>query len=883
MEVFIRGIPFSMEQSKLKELLSSTFHSAAYAHHALQPLNFDVRLHRRPSKDGRRSGILTVPIEAVGEQFLRDYGSSRSGHDVFEPMTFERGKKAPNVFILDAIQASPYTSPVSSQSQHTDDTVYVTRLQFGWVCSDEEFSVEWEKPFAADCPATLTYAQARREFRMTEVDENQARIIAIRVTQVYWAAASPDQAGEPSIFFYLNYLPSFEVGLADVDSDSIHANFASFQSRQVTTGQKRKLYRKLRLRRPSFDDDSHLPIAPYTSIAVRMVCRSAEDVVIYRRLCRKARLHVDSSPPLFGHRELFSTSVRDAYQRWMRSLDFTVAFQVQGMLSKWLLNMQEVVEILRPAVDGIVSRSGSEHAGKLLADLKIRLEACYWYGDRIEVNAATIERLLHSCSQQLYRILTQGSDATHADDYFCRHLRITPSAMFLDGPFPELSNRVVRRYWNYRDNFIRVHFTDESGLAYRFDSEINVESLVERRVKRFLDDGVNVAGKYFEFLGYSQSALRSHTVWFVSPFQTGDGQEVDAATIIAGLGNFENNPYDPKLINCPARYAARISQAFTTTESSVTIAVEDMEIVSDIMDRSGTYSFTDGNGTMSLQVARDIAADQRLKSRVRRAWRMHDGAIPRVLQVRIAGSKGVLHVDHRLDGRKLRLPKSMVKFDAPSSNRIEIAQLFEEPSPFYLNRPMIMLLEGLDVPCHVFQALQDNETRAASALMESLTNSGWLLERYSLGLSFKLPFVIQNLCQSGVSLTSLNDDGFWARMMSSARNHILRELKYHARIPVSGGWTLVGIADIHGQLNEGEIYACVQTPDGRDTYFEGPTLITRSPAIHPGDIQVVHAIGKPPADSDLAKGQLKNCVVFSTQGALHDSDYSLFADLVCSM
>lgn len=868
MEVFIRGIPFSMEQSKLKELLASTLHSAAYTHHTPQSLNFDIRVHRKRSKDGQRSGIMTVPTEEVGEQFLRDYGGGSPGeHGIFGSITFERGQKAPNPRILDAIRGSQYApSMATSQPRLTNDTVLVTRLQFGWVCSDEEFSVEWEKTFSAAGPATLTYSEERREFRMTQMDENQARIVAIRVAQVYWAAASPDQAGEPSIFFYLNYLPSFEVGLSDVDSG--RATFAAFQSRQMTTGHRKKLYRKLRLRRPSFGDDSHLPVAPYTSIAIRMVCRSVDDVMIYGRLCRKAHLPIDSSPPPVDNRELFSSSIRDAYQQWTRSLDFAVAFQIEGILRKWLLNMREAVEILRPAVDKIISLNGSGYAGELLADLKIRLEARYWYGDRIEVSATSIERLLSSCRQQVYKNLTRTS-VPHSDDFLCKHLRITPSTIFLDGPFPERSNRVVRRYWDNRENFIRVHFTDESGLAYRFDPEINIESLVDRRVKRFLDDGVNIVGEHFEFLGYSQSALKSHTVWFVAPFETSDGQAMDAATIISGLGNFENNPYDPKLINCPARYAARISQAFTTTDSSITVAVEDMEIVPDMMDSTGTYSFTDGNGTMSLQVARDIAADQRLKGRVRRAWRMHGGAIPRILQVRIAGSKGMLHVDHRLDGRKIRLPKSMVKFDAPSSNRIEIAQLFEEPSPFYLNRPMIVLLEGLGVSGHVFQSLQDNETRAAGTLMETLKNSGWLLDRYSLGDSFKLPFVIRKLCECGVSITSLNGDGFWSRMMSSAQNHILRELKYHARIPVSGGWTLVGIADVHGQLDEGEIYACVRTPDGHDTYFEGPTLITRSPVIHPGDIQVVHAIGRPPEGSDLAKGQLKNCVIFSTRGAHH--------------
>ena len=256
------------------------------------------------------------------------------------------------------------------------------------------------------------------------------------------------------------------------------------------------------MRRPSFEDDTHLPIAHYTSIAIRMVCRSAEDVEVYGRLCRTARLPIDSSPPLVDRRELFSEDIRNIYRRWIRSLDFAVAFQIEGMLSKWLLNMREAVEIVRPVVNKIALHEGTEYGGELLADLKIRLEARYWYSDRIEVSATTIEQLLSTCRQQLYRNRIRAS-TPHPDDFFCRHIRITPSAVFLDGPFSERSNRVIRLYWEHRDNFIRVHFTDESGLAYRFDSEVNIESLVDRRVKRFLDDGVNVAGKHFDFLGYS--------------------------------------------------------------------------------------------------------------------------------------------------------------------------------------------------------------------------------------------------------------------------------------------------------------------------------------------------------------------------------------------
>ena len=49
-------------------------------------------------------------------------------------------------------------------------------------------------------------------------------------------------------------------------------------------------------------------------------------------------------------------------------------------------------------------------------------------------------------------------------------------------------------------------------------------------------------------------------------------------------------------------------------------------------------------------------------------------------------------------------------------------------------------------------------------------------------------------------------------------------------------------------------------------YLEGPVLISRSPVIHPGDVQVVKAVGKPPENSPLALGGLVNCVVFSCEG-----------------
>jgi hypothetical protein len=92
----------------------------------------------------------------------------------------------------------------------------------------------------------------------------------------------------------------------------------------------------------------------------------------------------------------------------------------------------------------------------------------------------------------------------------------------------------------------------------------------------------------------------------------------------------------------------------------------------------------------------------------------------------------------------------------------------------------------------------------------------------------------------------------------------LRALKYKARIPVKEGYTLHGIMDETGVNEEGQIFCIVET-DGRPEVITGKDLIiTRAPALHPGDIQMVTAVAVP-NDSPLMR--LRNCICFSQKGS----------------
>lgn len=341
---------------------------------------------------------------------------------------------------------------------------------------------------------------------------------------------------------------------------------------------------------------------------------------------------------------------------------------------------------------------------------------------------------------------------------------------------------------------------------------------------------------------------------FVKPFMDYEGRRVDRHRIINEIGTF-----DDELRRCPARYAARISQAFTATDASVTVEAEEVHFVEDVSTNDEKYCFTDGVGCLSSELAEEIAVELQ-GSRRQKALKV----MPRAFQIRFMGSKGMLSVDHKLAGRVVALRPSMIKFEGAASRVLEIARAFDKPGLYYLNRPLIMILDGLGVPFETFKQFQDQavlETRNATL---SLKNMARLLEQHGLGRSFRLSSTLQNL--EKLRISSLTGDEYYDRIVQCSINHILRELKFRSRIPIPGGWTLVGVADTHGFLEAKEIFACVKDSRRGVLYLEGPILISRSPVIHPGDVMIVKAIGAPPNESPFAFERLPNTVVFSIKG-----------------
>lgn len=126
----------------------------------------------------------------------------------------------------------------------------------------------------------------------------------------------------------------------------------------------------------------------------------------------------------------------------------------------------------------------------------------------------------------------------------------------------------------------------------------------------------------------------------------------------------------------------------------------------------------------------------------------------------------------------------------------------------FLNRPLIVLLEFHGVPHDVFLSLQKHATDAVERARHSFTEASKLCLHHGLGSSFRLSSLFSNMVsQLGINDTSLRALGcnLINKVVDYGATQVLRDIKYRARIPIHGSWTLLGVSDEWSCLREGDV------------------------------------------------------------------------------
>ncbi|CAG8567884.1 9056_t:CDS:2 [Gigaspora margarita] len=491
-------------------------------------------------------------------------------------------------------------------------------------------------------------------------------------------------------------------------------------------------------------------------------------------------------------------------------LQFDVAYMLESNISHNFLNEYNLSEEFYK----ILSRQSPGIAVRIL-----------------ETIAARKKRIFDPMSflnNEILKLLNVDVKAKYVPPYcvMMRKVVVTPTTMYILPPSMETSNRVIRHFRDYKDNFLRVQFTDEA--SGKVGANTGNDALYNK-IYQTIVSGIKIGDRHYEFLAFSSSQLRDHSCWFFAPTF-----DLTADDIRAWMGDFSGN-------FVVAKYAARMGQCFSSTRAIAHLQVDDIKEIPDII--RGKYNFSDGVGKISPSLARTIAQSLELKN------------TPCAFQFRLAGYKGVLCLSRYLRGNQIQVRPSQCKFES-THHVLEVIRGSCMITAF-LNRQAITLLSTLGVPDNVFIDMKNQQVQELDKMLKS--------EHMAMNVLLKNAdeYGMTRIMSDLVKADFLQrKDPFLLNLLALFRIMMLRDLKKKAKIRIDEGAFLLGVLDETNTLKENQIYCCKsdpQNPNARQV-IKGTCVVYRNPCFHPGDIRVVTAVECRNLD------HLVDVVVFPSQG-----------------
>lgn len=184
--------------------------------------------------------------------------------------------------------------------------------------------------------------------------------------------------------------------------------------------------------------------------------------------------------------------------------------------------------------------------------------------------------------------------------FMTRRIIITPTRLMLWPPELLFGNRVIRKFDS--EFAIRISFREDNMQRLTTVAQHADPLFLELAVKRPLTNGLRIGNRQYEFLAWSNSQLRDHSVWMYAK----DSKGITSVDIRKWMGEFSHIHNVPK-------YMARMGQCFSQTVDTISVPLEPQAVrtVPDIvggydpMNRK-PYIFSDGIGRISSELAAKV-------------------------------------------------------------------------------------------------------------------------------------------------------------------------------------------------------------------------------------------------------------------------------------
>lgn len=416
---------------------------------------------------------------------------------------------------------------------------------------------------------------------------------------------------------------------------------------------------------------------------------------------------------------------------------------------------------------------------------------------------------------------------------------------------------------------LRMTFADDNGGVLNKCKDEREKQFFLDVLSPHLRDGVRLDTRVYEMLGSSTSQMRDCGCTLYARDEQGRGAE----KVRKSAGKLDS-------FMSPSKYIARFGLVFSQSMTIIPLGSEvAIRYTADFTGgvKASTKDYANSNGEKYI-LSDGIGM---VDSRVTATWlpylNIKNNYTPSAFQIRMGGCKGMLTaypIESETKGaNSIFIRNSMKKYESDSRS-IGILK-YSMPRPVYLNRPLINILDHMDVDRD--ELYRYYHTSTASVVKATLYDSCAmdLIHTYSSGL---LPY--KEVLNSGISLL---DEPFLRSIINYLIYYRLNfelKLKARIRVPNDCGRIAFGVLDEYQVLEYGEVYFQYTKlcPDGsmvvdETVVLEGEVMVTKFPCLQPGDVRKFRAVAHPRLK------HIKDCLVFPSKGNRSHCDEMSGSDL----
>ena len=442
-------------------------------------------------------------------------------------------------------------------------------------------------------------------------------------------------------------------------------------------------------------------------------------------------------------------------------------------------------------------------------------------------------------------IQEKKTDKNKNEIYVMKRIVITPYYVRIKKESLHPSSRFLRLYYK-NNNFIKVEFQDEkeSQLFSHFGYKHNKSkySGYGHLYYKVFNEGFNLCGKNYLFFFSPTNCMRANCIWLLEEKE----HKEKLSFYYHDLGVYSAMADQSIKFS---KSISRVGQNFTSTvafyHKNKNISF-DCQVINDLIAPNGEL-YNDGCGMISVDLMKDICNE------------LNKGKYSSAIQIRYKGAKGVLVVNHKINGRKIILTKSMIKYNVNNSENLEICR-FSRYSTGFLNLQIIILL--------VINGVKSN--KIFNIVKKEMMN----YRNYKIVKNSKKIPVENNDINKILNTISKQDENlilhkdYMSKIARSAYIYnrlagISKKYRFHLK----NCCFLFGVCDFFGILKKDQIFAQIHKENGNKKIIQGEVLITRNPCLSSYDIHKVQAVNNSRISKYFSEFY-ENIIIFPSKGKM---------------